>query len=327
MRNEAATEPAARGRIIRKGGGVALATQPAPVASSRATRSAPVRRATDTTAPRRIRRMRDTLLTCIGIPFVFAASAGFMWTRPLQSPPHQGGTTVERGAHERFHHIGREMAGRFSAPVNGVVVKPEPKTAPLQDVEASKIVVAQNVALASEPPNGGPHEPTRADREALQKQVYRILKKHGKPLQNGKDLAAAIVREALAQNYDPVFVAAVIKSESAFNSLARSHKGAQGLMQIMPKTGAWLADRQSIPRGKLTDPGHNLKLGISYLKQLEAEYGGNRVLTLVAYNWGPGHVASASAGARRVPGEVMQYAVKILNDYRRWSSELRSSVG
>ncbi len=327
MRNQAATEPAARGRIIRKGGGVARATRPSPVASSSLTRPFPVRRASGADAPRRVRRMRDTLLTCIGIPLVFAASAGFMWTRPLQSPPQQGGATVERGAHERFHHIGREMAGRFAAPVTGVVVKPEPKTAPAQDLKASQTVVPQTVALVSESPSAEAYEVTRADREALQKQVYRILKKHGKPVHNGKDLAGAIVREALAQNYDPVFVAAVIKSESAFNSLARSHKGAQGLMQIMPKTGAWLADRQSIPRGKLTDPGHNLKLGISYLKQLDAEYGGNRVLTLVAYNWGPGHVASASAGSRRVPGEVMQYAVKILNDYRRWSSELRTSVG
>lgn len=328
MRNEAATEPAARGRIIRKGGGVAPAPQPAPVVPCKAAaRQAPLRTATERSAPRRIRGMKDTLLTCIGIPFVFAASAGFMWTRPLQAPTNQGGAPVERVAPERFHHIGREMAGRFSAPVSGVIVKPEPKTARIQDLNSSKGVVPQKVAVVAEPPRGEPVESSRVDREALQKQVLRILKKHGKPVQNGKELAAAIVREALAQNYDPVFVAAVIKSESAFNSLARSHKGAQGLMQIMPKTGAWLADQQSIPRGKLTDPGHNLKLGISYLKQLEGEYGGNRVLTLVAYNWGPGHVASASAGARRVPGEVMQYAVKILNDYRRWSSELRSSVG
>jgi soluble lytic murein transglycosylase len=97
-------------------------------------------------------------------------------------------------------------------------------------------------------------------------------------------------------------------------------------MQLMPKTGAWLADQGSIPRGRLTDPGHNLKLGITYLKQLESEYGGNRVLTLVAYNWGPGHVASASLGRRRIPGEVMQYAVKILNDYRRWHGELGSYI-
>lgn len=129
-----------------------------------------------------------------------------------------------------------------------------------------------------------------------------------------------IVYESLAQRYDPVFVAAVIKSESAFNSFARSHKGALGLMQIMPKTGAWLASQANMGPVRLTDPRSNLKLGIAYLKQLEEGYGGNRVLTLIAYNWGPGRVESASGGRRRVPGAVMQYAVKILNDYRRWSA-------
>lgn len=249
-----------------------------------------------------------------------------MWSRPLETPPSSSSPS-ERQVHARFNQLGKEMAGRFSAKVNGVVIKPERKVVAAEGVNEKRAsappeVVSHPVALSEASSN-----PSSANLEALQRQVYRILKKHGKPVQNGKELAAAIVREALAQDYDPVFVAAVIKSESAFNSLARSHKGAQGLMQIMPKTGAWLADQQAIPRRKLTDPGHNLKLGISYLKQLEGEYGGNRVLTLIAYNWGPGHVESASAGGRRVPGEVMQYAVKILNDYRRWSSELRSSVG
>jgi soluble lytic murein transglycosylase-like protein len=219
------------------------------------------------------------------------------------------------------------MEGRFSATLEGVVVKREKRSDPLvarvSDMTASK----QKLVATIDRSGDAAKTKSASELEALERQVYRVLKRHGKPVQNGKELAGAIVREALLQDYDPVFVAAVIKSESAFNSLARSHKGAQGLMQIMPKTGAWLADQHAIPRRKLTDPGHNLKLGISYLKQLEREYGGNRVLTLIAYNWGPGHVASASAGGRRVPGEVMQYAVKILNDYRRWSSELRSSVG
>ena len=61
---------------------------------------------------------------------------------------------------------------------------------------------------------------------------------------------------------------------------------------------------------------------LTHLKQLEAEYGGNRVLTLVAYNWGPGRVESATNGRRRVPGQVMQYAVKILNDYRVWRGDV-----
>jgi hypothetical protein len=224
------------------------------------------------------------------------------------------------------------MVRRTSTKVDGVVMKPvrgEPSAAKVAGGASAQPLTVERPEITprteTTPHKQQPRSPDEL--EALEKQVHRVLKRHGRPVQNGKELAAAIVREALAQQYDPVFVAAVIKSESAFNSLARSNKGAQGLMQIMPKTGAWLADQQAIPRRKLTDPAHNLKLGIAYLKQLEAEYRGNRVLTLIAYNWGPGHVASASTGGRRVPGEVMQYAVKILNDYRRWSSELKSSIG
>lgn len=256
------------------------------------------------------------------VPLVFAASAGFMWSRPLDSRSVRE-TGEPARLNDRFHKIGQEIAGRFSSKVDGIVVqRTNASKGSSLAPQPLKRISARTVSIPAVTP------PKNAEELAtLERQVFRVLKRHGKPVQNGKDLAAAIVREAVAQEYDPVFVAAVIKSESAFNSLARSHKGAQGLMQIMPKTGAWLADQQSIPRGKLTDPGHNLKLGISYLKQLEQEYGGNRVLTLIAYNWGPGHLASASSGGRRVPGEVMQYAVKILNDYRRWSTEMRSSVG
>jgi soluble lytic murein transglycosylase len=156
--------------------------------------------------------------------------------------------------------------------------------------------------------------------EHLTARIRSIVKKYAPKHKNPNLLAEAIVRESAVQGYDPLFVAAVIKSESTFNPSARSHKGAQGLMQIMPATGAWLAKREDIPRGKLTNPGHNLKLGITYLKQLEAEFGGNRVFTLVAYNWGPGHLERAANGKRRIPAECLTYAVKILNDYRRWKA-------
>ncbi len=324
MGNQGATASAARGRIIRKGRGDPSSRRPVPVVSSlRSERPIPVKAA----PPKRL-RLRETFLMFLGIPFVFAASAGFMWSRPLGSLESLDSVQSSRNeSNARFHSIGQEMAGRYSGAVSGVVLQPARVVAPQGRSDQAPVANPARLAKQSSASNRPTTTKSSPDLEALERQVHRILKKHGRPVQNGKDLASAIVREALAQNYDPVFVAAVIKSESAFNSLARSHKGAQGLMQIMPKTGAWLADQQAIPRQKLTDPGHNLKLGISYLKQLEAEYGGNRVLTLIAYNWGPGHVASASVGGRRVPGEVMQYAVKILNDYRRWSSELRSSVG
>lgn len=152
--------------------------------------------------------------------------------------------------------------------------------------------------------------------------VHSIIRKYAPKNQNPHVLADAIVRESRHQGYDPLFVAAVIKAESTFNPTARSHKGAQGLMQIMPATGNWLQSKNDIPRGKLTDPGHNLKLGIAYLKYLEREFQGNRIFTLVAYNWGPGHVQSAAGGKKRIPKECMTYALKILNDYQRWQSGL-----
>lgn len=310
--------PAARGRIIKRGG-VAASVRPKDALSKQVEHDhrlarAPVQRSSE-------RPLKNGVTLFVFLPLLFCLSAALTWSRPLATEELVT-TAGEIGFSDRFHSIGSELAGRFSAEVRGKVLAP-PSKRPSSVQPAETQPQASRASL----PVREPTSPAQPQRDALEKQVYKILKKHGKPAQNGKELASAIVKEALAQDYDPVFVAAVIKSESAFNALARSHKGAQGLMQIMPRTGAWLADHHDIPRGKLTDPGHNLKIGITYLKQLEAEYKGNRMLTLVAYNWGPGHVESAANGARRVPGEVMQYAVKILNDYRRWSSELRSSIG
>lgn len=150
--------------------------------------------------------------------------------------------------------------------------------------------------------------------------VLSVIKKHAPQHKNPTQLAQAIVRESVRQGVDPLFVAAVIKSESTFNTMARSDRGAQGLMQIMPATGAWLTQKHELPRGKLTDPGYNLRLGISYLRYLEKINDGNRVFALVAYNWGPGHVKSAAQGKRKIPKECMRYALKILDDYKQWSS-------
>lgn len=150
--------------------------------------------------------------------------------------------------------------------------------------------------------------------------VHSVIKKYAPKHQSAGSLAHSIVQESARQGVDPLFVAAVIKSESTFNSAAHSRKGAQGLMQIMPATGAWITEKNDLPRGRLTDPGHNLRLGISYLKHLEDSYNGNRVFALVAYNWGPGHVDSAAGGKRRIPKECMKYALKIIQDYKRWSA-------
>lgn len=78
-------------------------------------------------------------------------------------------------------------------------------------------------------------------------------------------------------------VRAVIHVESGFNPRARSHKGAMGLMQLMPKTAADLGVDNP------WDPVQNIRGGVAYLGSLIREFG-DEVLALAAYNAGPGAV-------------------------------------
>jgi hypothetical protein len=222
----------------------------------------------------------------------------------------------------RVAHAARRMSeqkGRFSDPL---LEDLQLVTNPVQQINLASFSIPTGVMQADKavapkieqrPKDVQPHG-TRA----LVGRVHSIIKKYSPKHKSPGVLAHAIVSESAKQGVDPLFVAAVIKAESTFNDTARSNKGAQGLMQIMPATGAWLTAKHDLPRGKLTDPGHNLKLGVTYLKHLVESYKGDRMFALVAYNWGPGHVDSATGGKRRIPKECMTYALKILGDYKRW---------
>ena len=160
--------------------------------------------------------------------------------------------------------------------------------------------------------------------QAMVSQVLKIIGDANKRQTQPRRLAMSIVSESVRQQYDPLFVAAVIKSESAFNEMAVSNKGAQGLMQIMPQTGKYLAQSKSMAwpvPAKLTDAGYNLHLGVIYLKQLENMYQGNRLLTLIAYNWGPGKLDKAIKTGHGVPAECFRYALKILRDHHLWGDD------
>lgn len=91
-----------------------------------------------------------------------------------------------------------------------------------------------------------------------------------------------IERIARKHKVNPELIAAIIKQESKFNPDARSKKGAIGLMQLMPKTAAWLSVNPH-------NTEENLEGGIRYLTQQLKKYKSVK-LALAAYNAGPGNV-------------------------------------
>ena len=85
---------------------------------------------------------------------------------------------------------------------------------------------------------------------------------------------------------------ALIHQESLFREGALSRSGARGLMQIMPRTGKWLAPR--IMKGKsldLKDPDTNIHLGIYYFSRLMKKNKNDFRWASIAYNGGPGNLA------------------------------------
>jgi soluble lytic murein transglycosylase len=98
-----------------------------------------------------------------------------------------------------------------------------------------------------------------------------------------------IDRYASPLDVDPLFVLAVVHVESGFIAAARSHRGALGLMQLMPDTAREMAQRAGIDERDLdfTEPEINIQLGVTYLSLLQKEFPGDPLAVLAAYNAGP----------------------------------------
>jgi soluble lytic murein transglycosylase-like protein len=93
-----------------------------------------------------------------------------------------------------------------------------------------------------------------------------------------------ILYHSQAHGVDPSLIKAVMKAESNFNPNAVSHKGAQGLMQLMPDTMRLVRVENAF------DPDDNIRGGTKYLKLLGETFRGDLELVLAAYNAGPQRV-------------------------------------
>jgi soluble lytic murein transglycosylase len=112
---------------------------------------------------------------------------------------------------------------------------------------------------------------------------------------------------------DADLIRAVIKVESDFDSSARSHKGATGLMQLMPET----ARLHNVV--DLYDPSANIEGGVRHLKLLLGKYQGDLALSLAAYN--AGMKAVERHGGVPPFTETREYVRRVLSYYQTYRGD------
>jgi soluble lytic murein transglycosylase-like protein len=125
-----------------------------------------------------------------------------------------------------------------------------------------------------------------------------------------RDGVEKLVREAADRHrVDPALIRAVIETESNWNPIALSNKGAGGLMQLIPTT----ARRFGV--NDVFNAQQNIDGGVHYLKTLLERYNGNLDMALAAYNAGEGAVDRAHG----IPSfrETRNYVQKVQNAYFR----------
>ena len=140
------------------------------------------------------------------------------------------------------------------------------------------------------------------------RRVMRDHQSQGSRPSEGEGSYDELIRTASGRYHvDADLIRAVIKAESDFRSNARSHKGAMGLMQLMPETARLhhVADAY--------DPNDNVEAGVRHLKMLLERYQGDLRLSLAAYNAGSGAVEKH----RGVPpfAETKDYVRRVLRFY------------
>jgi soluble lytic murein transglycosylase len=99
-----------------------------------------------------------------------------------------------------------------------------------------------------------------------------------------------VLPTAQKNSVDPLLVFSLMRQESLFEGQARSYAAAQGLMQIIPDTGAYVAIKLNWPNYQNSDiyrPYINIEFGIWYLKEQLDRFNGNVYAALAAYNGGP----------------------------------------
>lgn len=130
-----------------------------------------------------------------------------------------------------------------------------------------------------------------------------------------KEYEGIILQASRRFEVDASLVKAIIKAESYFDHKAVSHKGAQGLMQLMPQTSDAMAVENPF------DPEENIFGGTRYLSLLLKRFKNDKRLAVAAYNAGPERVEACNG----IPpiAETEQFVKKVMNYYRDYNTKDR----
>ncbi len=141
-----------------------------------------------------------------------------------------------------------------------------------------------------------------------------------------------INRSAMKYQLDPLLIAAIIRVESNYKLDAVSPKGALGIMQIMPETAEWILKQDNFGNLKAKDAGKDAHAGITlgswYVRELTRQFDGNMIVSLAAYNAGPGKVRQwlekgvwngEEQTLRDIPyGETRHYVQRVMYYYKKY---------
>jgi soluble lytic murein transglycosylase-like protein len=145
-----------------------------------------------------------------------------------------------------------------------------------------------------------------------------VMAAHSEPAKQHAAAASVLTREEMhtmlanaggEHNIDADLLASVVKAESGGHVRAVSRVGAQGLMQLMPKTAGELGVEDAF------QPEENIAGGTAYLDQLLTRYNNNVALALAAYNAGPAAVDRYHG----VPPyrETRAYVARVIREFNR----------
>ncbi len=139
---------------------------------------------------------------------------------------------------------------------------------------------------------------------------------------NAEALSESLLKASRDHFYDPVFLLAVVKTESQFNPYAKGTHGEIGLMQIKPDTAEWICEKKKIKwlgAAALNNPSYNVLVGSLYFAYLKKSLKTENAHYINAYNLGLHNLQRLPAGERL----KHPYYDKVLNNYLTIYLELK----